>query len=109
MADTSKVGWLVGAVAAGAVALLAWQNHALSERVASLSSDIARARQAPPTPPPSLASCYLNPMFARQLADELRGQLGNPPAGEPPSATHAAEAAHPPSTEAVDNANHALD
>ncbi len=109
MSNASKLGWLVGAVAAGVVALLVWQNHELSDRVASLSNSIARAREAPPVPPPSLASCYLNPMFAKQLASELRGALGTSPEGEPPSATRVAQSASPPSTEALDNANHSLD
>jgi len=104
------MGGLVVVVAAGAVVFLAWQNHGLSERVDSLSTSIAHARQAPPAPPPpSHASCYLNPMFAKQLAGELRDELGASPVGESPSPTRVAEPAKPPTTEALDNANHALD
>jgi hypothetical protein len=109
MANGSKLGWLMGAVAGSAIALLAWQNHQLSDRIASLSNSVAPARESQPIPSPSLASCYLNPMFAKQLASELRGTLGSPPQGEPSSATQVAQSPSPPSTEALDNANHSLD
>ena len=102
-------GWLPGVLIAGAVSFLAWQNHVLAERVDMLARAVPRTGDAPALPAPSLASCYLSPMFARQLATELRGTLASAASAESAPAPRAAEPAAPVSTEAADSANRTLD
>ena len=105
----TKLNWLVGIMAAGAGVFMLWQNHQLGDRIDGISRELGRAGHAPPLPAPSLASCYLSPMFARQLANELHATLASPPAGEPAPATRVADAPTAASTEAAEQANHSLD
>lgn len=111
-----KLGGVLVVVVVAAVAWLGWQNQQLAERVAALTSEVKRDAQRPPMPAPSLASCYLSPQFAQQLAGELRNTLALAPgesvafvgsaAGASPSAKTGPT---PANVESSENANRALD